>query len=294
MTPPKFDPAGLLGYWRMDETAGTVVHDSSGKGHNGKIINNAAGTWVTDAERGAVYKATGTAVIDFGVILPPLTLTSDFTWSLWLKSDETGTPAAADNNIVFGNRYNTSGADFNPREFIKFTPSNFEWHFNAAGQNVDYADFVVGKWTHHLVVKQGNKLTYYRDGVEASTRAITGTPKNPQPLYLGGQGTQERWKGAADEVAIFDRALSAAEVQQVFDLGKAGQPLAPPPLSVASGKVDGANLTLTWTGGNPPFKVQRRDDLTSGAWADLGAPTNDRTATVPRTGSLGFFRVVGN
>jgi hypothetical protein len=38
--------------------------------------------------------------------------------------------------------------------------------------------------------------------------------------------------------------------------------------------------------------VQRRDDIATGAWADV-TTTNDRTASVPRTGNAGFLRVVG-
>ncbi len=285
--------AGLTGYWRMDEAAGTAVPDSSGKGNHGKIINNAAGAWVTDPERGTVYKATGVNVIDFGALIPPMTTANDFTWSLWIKSDETGTAAAANNNVVFGNRYNAAGAEFSPREFIKFTPSNFEWHFNAADQNVNYTDFVVGKWTHHLVTKQGVKLTYYKDGAESGSGAITGGPKNKQPLYLGGQGTQERWKGAADEVAIFERALSAAEAQQVFEIGKAGKRLAPPPLVIGSAMAVAGNLTITWSGGKAPFKVQKRDDLGAGNWTDVST-TSELSVTVPRSGNAGFYRILGN
>jgi hypothetical protein len=62
--------------------------------------------------------------------------------------------------------------------------------------------------------------------------------------------------------------------------------------NIASVSVAGGNLTLTWTGGAGPFKVQRRDDIATGAWADV-TTTNDRTASVPRTGNAGFLRVVG-
>src|SRR5262249_30093076 len=66
----------------------------------------------------------------------------------------------------------------------------------------------------------------------------------------------------------------------------------PAGINVNSVKIDGANLTLTWTGGTPPFKVQRRDDVGSGAWTDISTNT-EHTATVPRTGELGFLRVAG-
>ena len=78
----------------------------------------------------------------------------------------------------------------------------------------------------------------------------------------------------------------------VFDTSN---PLAPAgAIDIRSAKVDGANLTLTWTGGTAPFQVQRRNEIASGAWTNAGAPTNDRTTTVPRTGDPGFFRISGN
>lgn len=294
--PPIGNLTGLLGYWRMDETSGDAVPDSSGYNHNGSIINGSAGAWVTDAERGKVYRATGTNVIAFGAILPAMTTNNDFTWSLWIKSDETGSASATDNNIVFGNRYKsvsgTTGTDFSPREFIKFTPSKFEWHANAGAvvQDFDYTDFVTNTWTHHLVVKKGNTLTYYRDGVAASTnRVITSAPANPQPLFLGGQGTLERWRGAADEVAIFDRALSAAEAQQVFTLGKAGAALASP-IGISGVTSTATSLTINWKGGTAPYVVQRKTSLTDANWVTVAIATTP-TATVAKAGAAGFFRV---
>jgi hypothetical protein len=286
---------GFLGYWRLDETSGETVPDSGGKGNNGTIINSSAGSWVTDAERGKVYKATGTNVISFGSIIPAMTTSNDFTWSLWIKSEMTGTAAAANNNIVFGNRYNPAGAEFAPREFVKFTPSNFEWHFNGAGQNINYTDFVTNVWAHHLVVKKGNTLTYYRDGQQANTNTITGGPLNIQPLFLGGQGTVERWRGLADEVAIFDRALSIDEAKQVFDLGKAGGSLTgttvpPPALTVSGVTATTTSITINWSGGTAPYLVQYKASLSDAAWTTVAVTTNP-TATLAKTGNVGFFRV---
>lgn len=51
---------------------------------------------------------------------------------------------------------------------------------------------------------------------------ISGGPVNPQPLYLGGQDGRESFSGLFDEVAIFDRALSPAEVVSVFLTGDNG------------------------------------------------------------------------
>ena len=212
---------GLLGYWRLDEATGDVAIDSSGNGNDGEIIEG-ADAWVDDPERGSVYQSGGGSYIDFGEFLPPIDLEQDFTWSFWVFPNQTD-----NNNIVFGNRWSADGSDFAPREFIKFTPRVFEWHFEGGGENVPGGDtmLVVDEWSHNLVVKSGTTLTYYRNGEELSSSEITGAPANAQPLYLGGQDGRENFEGLFDEVAVFDRALSVSEVEEVFALGEAGSSL---------------------------------------------------------------------
>ncbi len=228
------NPFGLLGYWRLDEQGGVAAVDSSGNGNNG-VVESADNAWIADPDRGSVYQSGGGSYIDFGTILPVIGLETDFTWSFWVKPNETD-----NNNIVFGNRWSPDGTDFAPREFIKFTPRVFEWHFNSGGENVpgDNTLFVVDQWTHNLVVKSGTTLTYYRDGVEVASSEITGAPVNAQPLYLGGQNGNENFSGLFDEVAVMDRALSPAEVTEVYNRGVAGESLIGPGDGVDPGPGD--------------------------------------------------------
>lgn len=70
-----------------------------------------------------------------------------------------------------------------------------------------------------------------------------------------------------------------------------GQPVTP--IRIASIKPGvGATAVVTWTGGNPPFKVQSRGDVASGAWTDLST-TSERTASVTLGGSAAFIRIAG-
>lgn len=109
---------GLIGYWTFDGDTGDVAADHSGEGRDGDVIQP-DNVWVDDPVRGAVYQSGNGSYIDLGSFLPVLDLASEFTWSLWVFPQETD-----NNNIVFGNRWDASGADFNPREFIKFTPAS--------------------------------------------------------------------------------------------------------------------------------------------------------------------------
>ncbi len=52
----------------------------------------------------------------------------------------------------------------------------------------------------------------------------------------------------------------------------------------------GTNLSLTWTGGSPPFVVEQADALTTGSWSGV-VTTAVQNASVPMTNGTGFFRI---
>jgi hypothetical protein len=51
-------------------------------------------------------------------------------------------------------------------------------------------------------------------------------------------------------------------------------------------------LVITWSGGNPPYQLEKKASLVPGAlWESLGAPVTGTSATVPLIGPAGFVRV---
>jgi len=228
--PEPVDPGadGLVAFYALDGDA----NDSSGNGNDGTINNPNGGlgidgsVWVDDPERGTVISFNGTAEGAFvrAGDIPQMTLTNDFTWAFWAKHSDENT---ADNDIILGNRMDENAVDFVPRQFIKFTPTKFEWHMNGNGDdNMDYDDIPADIWLHHAVVKTGDQLTYYRNGVEGGSGTIAQPLDFPQPLYFGGdnEGSDgENWSGLMSEVAIYDRALSVGEVRYLAG-ERAGDP----------------------------------------------------------------------
>lgn len=66
------------------------------------------------------------------------------------------------------------------------------------------------------------------------------------------------------------------------------------PIGAISVTVEGNNLRLRWTGGTPPYQVQRRTSLSAGTWANEGGPVAETTTVVPMTADLvSFFQVTG-
>ena len=151
--------AELIGHWAFDEGSGTTTADISGLGNDGTIFG---ATWGTDEVRANYLIFDGTSsYVDPLVTLPVMTNTNDFTWAAWVNNQQI-IDGTQQNAIILGNRNDASGTDFAPRQFIKLTPTKFEWHQNGLGtDNLDVPDLEVGAWHHIAVVKTGTNLEYF-------------------------------------------------------------------------------------------------------------------------------------
>jgi len=198
-------PSGLFGYWKLDEASGQIAKDEV-SGVEGRLRNGA--NWIDDRVRGSVLEFDGEdGFVQTDVFIPQLTLETDFTWAFWAFSRR-----PANVNVIVGNRYRADGADFSPREFIKFTNAALEFHRLGAGENIAYPAISRNEWVHHAAVKSGARLSYYRDGEIQGTQILSAGTGNPQPLYFGGDQAQENWRGRLDEVGLWEAALSEESI----------------------------------------------------------------------------------
>jgi hypothetical protein len=210
--------------------------------------------------------------------IPQMTQDNDFTWSVWINQGSGNGP----NNIVLGNRYSPGGGDFAPREFIKYTPTKFEFHRDGGGQNCEYDDLAEGEWVHYVVVKTGNTLTHYSNGEVGESSTFTSELQNPQPFYFGGDKTDENWNGMLDDIAIWDRALSGEEIALLHSEGlSAAGPVEAPALSIVNSG-DGT-VTVTFEG-----KLQAAASV-NGPWADVNESS---PLTVEASEAMQYARAV--
>jgi hypothetical protein len=242
------DPS-LVGWWKLDEGDGDVAIDSSGRGVNGTIFNLEGGmgpdgsAWVQDPERGMVLSFSGDdvggAYVEAGTI-PAMTLTNSFTWTVWCKQDQAGTGV---NETMLGNRYGGTEA---PLQFIKFTPTKFEYYNDdtAYSTSITYPQPMPdGVWVHNAAVKDGTTLTYYRNGKKVASSTVTKT-MDANPFYMGGDPVGERWRGALSDVRLYERAVTEAEIKQIAWRPKARQP------DPADGAMAVAMPLFRWTPGD--------------------------------------------
>ena len=231
------------------------------------------------------YVTTSSDHKDLGV-LPVLTPDTGLTWSIWVNAE-----ANAPNNVILGNRFGNDGFDLFPRAWIKLTPAKFEWHHPSDGDDVtnEQTTIPTGVWSHNLIVQDRTTLTYYRDGQVTGTSELTGFPPNPLPLFLGGQPasdgtTTEGFSGILREVAIFGKALTLAEVTEVYARGVNDQSLGtvgvePEPEPSASSLT---NVSLSATG-------TLSFDLPNEATGELEYSTDLQNWNVIATDAVGTF-----
>ncbi len=96
--------------------------------------------------------------------------------------------------------------------------------FNASGAFTPAGSVPDGVFTHvAAVITAGGDIKVYINGQPQTLTTIGGTPSlsaNTAPLYIGNgdPGSNELFTGLIDEAQVFNRALSAGEIQSIVDI----------------------------------------------------------------------------
>ena len=277
--------SGLVGWWKINEGSGTVVGDSSGNSHTGTAVGTP--TWTSGQLNGALsFDAIDDKVTidDF----PEADGTTTLTVSAWVQPSVAATTTGI--FVIASKMRATSG--FSGWSLYRGTTENYEFHIRGAGaaavavSNSAFADTSM----HHVVgVYNGTDVRVYVDGVLADTTPPTlsdALPNSTNKVCIGqtsgGGGTCDGsgvylFPGVIDDVRIYTRALSATEVDQLYDNGIAGieTVVAPTVTTQAASSVTSTTATgngnITSTGGDP---VTVRG-FTYGLTTSYGATTTD-------------------
>lgn len=82
-----------------------------------------------------------------------------------------------------------------------------------------------GVWSHIAGTYDGSEMRVYLNGsLDGSVAASVAIPTNALPVRIGADSDgQSRFSGLIDEVEVFGRALSQAEIQAIVAAGSAGK-----------------------------------------------------------------------
>ncbi|HEY2951920.1 MAG TPA: LamG domain-containing protein, partial [Verrucomicrobiae bacterium] len=159
---------------------------------------------------------------------------------------------------------------------------------------------IVGAWWHFALVasQSGNYMAIYTNGVLAASKSrMTPFVRANMDLDIGGAASLGiSFGGLIDEFSIYNRALSASEIQAIYNAGGAGKCLTPVYITRVSRS--GNFVDLSWLSQKGMrYRAQYKTDLSSGTWADNIVPGEitangaSTSARVLDSASQRFYRV---
>ncbi|MER5625145.1 LamG-like jellyroll fold domain-containing protein [Streptosporangium sp. NPDC002544] len=270
------EPVPVLAYG-MDEGAGSVVGDASGRGNTGTATLT---TW-TDGKYGKAIALNTPSSRVIAQDVSSLRLTSAMTVEAWVNPTDSGSSQVLVNK---GTSYSLAG----------FRGSSASVHTSTAYQ-VTGPILPPYTWSHLATTYDGQTLRLYVNGAMVASRPVQGAiMATAAPLAISRGG------GLVDEVRIYDTALSEAQINA--DMTRpvtGGAPNSPPTALEGLAVVPGyGKATLSWQAstddaGITGYQVHRSTDanFTPSASTLLSTVTTTSYADVLQSRGTYYYRV---
>lgn len=222
LLPIDYGDTSLVGYWSFDEDIGTTAYDRSGDGYN-LLIYGSGYEWkqtsscikskcISLSENSYMYASNATR-LSFG--------TSDFTLVAWVNHTRRSDLLGSDffGNYAHSGQYgdmSVGNSDNSTSIFLSHQPYPSGTRISCG---FNYASYF-GVWTHLVFSKENNTLKIYINGQEVSSCTASGWNilLNENSKYNINTG----WRTGniiIDEHRVYNRALSAAEIQALYTEG---------------------------------------------------------------------------
>ncbi len=263
-------PKGLVSWWSGNYTANDLVGTNNGTLESGATY--------ASGEVGYAFHLNG---INQYVNVPAsstLAITGQVTVLAWIKRSAMGVQhSIVEKYAPTAGGYALRVASNDKLQFYCLDNSN-------AGGSVTGATTIVSNLFYHVAgLWNGSNLVVFVNGQLDGTYNYTQNPKpGAVPLRIGARGddTMTPFAGIIDEAQVYNRALSASEIQAIYQAGTNGM-CAPTPLMFAGSpgytKSNGVVLNVSLRSGQT-YRIQANTNLVSTNWVVL---TNFTAGTAP-------------
>ncbi len=288
------------GHWTFDDGSGTMAADSSSNRRAASLANGVS--WIPGQIGGAV---SAKPVQQQYVSIPRLDLSSTHAVTISLWANRTYTTSGGHALFEATGDYTNSTTGFG------FFPDDDTCHGIQVALRGDvgytancYSQPSSGVWHHLAVVLDksrtgGNEVQFYADGVlqpvSWNLRASTNTNNfGSEPIYLFSRaGATQFDSGAIDDLRIYDQALTAAQIRQIYNSAILVS-LAVTPSNPLMSKGEQQQFIATGT-----YKDGSKKDLSTAVTWTLSAPsvagvTHSGLATALAAGNTSIKATLGS
>jgi len=268
--------SGLVGYYPLDEGMGNIAHDMSGNGHDGTLPNSGV-TWISSGviKGGINIDGTASSNIKLGT-WNPAEGTGQLSLAFWVNWAQSG---SLDQCLISKrDDWNAAGMMFDLR--LRNNDNSFRFHHGGGAVLYSPGNVLtpfVGQWAHIAATFDGTTARLYLNGEEIASGAFFLANKTTAEMRIGSYSSAgPTFNGDMDEVRIYNRALTQADMLDVLIPASPGQASKSNPADGATG-VSRDNVVLGWA----PGDFADKHDVYFGAGFD---DVNDATAAVDPAG----------
>jgi hypothetical protein len=216
--------SGLVGYWSFNGPDFTdKIYDRSGQGNNGYFYGPATSSAKAAGKVGQGLLLDGSA--GYARIATFTGSANTMTFCSWIKTSYSG----ADQFIFNLNRNGSNIVNEGVFKIVGTTGVLRFWDYTGAaygfpdGGSDGSTNVTDGRWHYACFVKNGTSGTYYVDGVSDGTASALNNVTYGSSDWIIGRDYRAgsfSFNGSLDEARIYNRALSASEMKQLYLLGK--------------------------------------------------------------------------
>jgi chitodextrinase len=205
------NPSGLVAGYTFDAGSGATVSDLSGNANTGTIEN---ASWSTTGRYGGSMSFNGTTSRVQVPASPSLNVSTAITLMAWIR------PASNQNDwrTIMQREVDAYAlnASHNRGRLRPSGGATLNGTFQFVNTN---SSSPVNAWTHVALTYDGSTLRLFVNGAQVSSIAASGAIEtNANPLWIGGNSPYgEYFNGLIDEARVYNRALTAAEVQAAMN-----------------------------------------------------------------------------
>ena len=213
-------PSGLIGYWNADDAT-----DNLSGTHHGSLEYN-AGFTAGRVGNAFVLDGTDDAIRLFGSSTGPLRITTNqVTVAAWVNLSATNPPATG-YSMIFDKAWDGSPNGYQLAVIQGELEAWIATVDSPKGLGVRFA-LPRQRWIHVATTYDGITLRLYQDGIEVASEPLTGNilPNNHEACIGNDNWPGSRayaFNGLLDELQVYDRALSAAEILSIQSAQGAG------------------------------------------------------------------------
>lgn len=217
-------PSGVIAWWPLDDTSGNLASDRVGN-HAGAYVNNPI---PAPGKVGDSLSFNGANYVDVADSDAWAFGSNDLTIELWASfSVPAGGGVSHPSHIFIGN---DQGPSVVPKWFFALGGGQLVFHFTPTEGSQRFLTFGsfspnVNQWYHLAVTRKGNEWRTFVDGAQLGSAIIDASVlSNPNAPLTIGQAEQIGYvNGQLDEVSIYSRALTQAELEAITQAGSAGK-----------------------------------------------------------------------